>query len=356
MRGVMVLSVMLAAVGCQKQPTAGPAEYAVAPHLPSPRAGTYARVPADPPDPVIRALTYSYQWDASLGGAAAGLALGVLHDDFAITGWRVREASWRAGYPYPVSRVRAWSTPPQSPPPKELVDWLDAIPAGDDLGVVRGRNAAIDVWVALTAHPRQNIGVQPRQLHLGGRIDLPALPGCAYAVATPDGLLFEGSLEIAQRFDLEVPGEWLFRVEDAAGTVALFPVYAGMIPPETTLLDDADLAVVGSVLERVDRMLARVRELYGAEPWVRDVRMDAAAESMLSDTPPNLKAVAGSLGYDPATFSRWGCTGTSVEDCLDRVIWDPRSRPGLLGNTRDMGLAVRVGAGRVRIVALIAPG
>ena len=356
MRGTSLLIGALLLAGCPKKgiPTAD--EYAETPHLPAPRAGTYARVPAEPPDPVVANLASQRQWDASLGGTATGLALGVLHEEHAITGWRVREASWRAGYPYPISRVRAWSTPPAAPAPEELLTWLEAVPPNADLGLIRARDDSMEVWVAVLAEPRVSIGVQPREVQLGARIEIPAIPGCAYAVADPSGRLYEGGLEISQRFDLEIPGEWLFRVDDAEGAAAVFPVYAGMIPPETTLLDDVESRAASTVDDRVAGVLTSVRELYGTRPWQRDPRLDAAAGTLLGSTPPSTEAIAISLGYDPEHFSRWECTGTSVEDCLDRVIWDPRSRPGILGDTQYLGLATDVDAGRVRIIALVAPG
>lgn len=356
MRRALLLVGMVLAAGCPKRSPVSADDYAAPPHLPAPRAGTYARVPQEPVDPVIGALVDKRRWDASLSGAAAGLALGVLHDDHAITGWRVREASWRAGYPYPVRRVRAWSTPPGAEAPDELLSWLEALPAEADLGLVRGRNDSMDVWIAMMAEPRLSVGVQPRQVQLGARVELPAIPGCSYAVADPSGQLYEGALDISQRFDLEVPGEWLFRVDDGEGSAAAFPVYAGMIPPETTLLDDAEASAASSVEERIAGVLASVRELYGTRPWERDPRLDAAASTLLSRAPPETAILAASLGFDPERFSKWECLGTSVEDCLDRVIWDPRSRPGLLGDTRYLGLATEVDAGRVRIVALLAPG
>ena len=120
--------VWLLFMGCRSgAPPSSVADYISSPKLPAPSAGTYARVPQTPKDPVIASTTKSHNWDASLSGAAAGLALDFLETGQPITDWSAREAVWRAGYPYPVSRIRAWNTPQASPPPEALNLWLTDI-------------------------------------------------------------------------------------------------------------------------------------------------------------------------------------------------------------------------------------
>src|SRR5262245_60599968 len=94
------------------------------PRLPSPTSATYEIVTAKPPDPGVEFVLAGHKWDASLGGAAAGLALAVVSDSGSITPPEVREAAWRAGWPYPVHEVRAWATKAGHPPPDEIQTWL----------------------------------------------------------------------------------------------------------------------------------------------------------------------------------------------------------------------------------------
>src|SRR5688572_21052334 len=98
---VALLAALL--LGCPKpavEAAITPDQLAAIPRLPAPRAGTYARVPDRPADPVIASLVEKLTWDASLAGAAAGLALDVAEGRSGLHGWEVREAAWDAGYPY----------------------------------------------------------------------------------------------------------------------------------------------------------------------------------------------------------------------------------------------------------------
>ena len=90
-----VLLALCLFTGCRGGPSpASVADYAQAPQLPAPSAGTYARVPAIPNDPVVAMTAKNMRWDASLSGAAAGLALDFLEKGQPITDWSAREAVW----------------------------------------------------------------------------------------------------------------------------------------------------------------------------------------------------------------------------------------------------------------------
>src|SRR5690606_27529378 len=81
-----------ACAGKQVDPTP---DWNSTPQLPSPRAGSYARVPATPADPVVAALAAGHRWDESLSGAAAGLALAAVRGEGSLEEWLIREAAWQ---------------------------------------------------------------------------------------------------------------------------------------------------------------------------------------------------------------------------------------------------------------------
>ena len=82
---------LMTACGSQRAVVRDSKDYASTPRLPSPHSGTYARATSTPNDPVIAAIMGQHKWDASLSGAAAGLAVGRLMNNRAVTAWRARE-------------------------------------------------------------------------------------------------------------------------------------------------------------------------------------------------------------------------------------------------------------------------
>ncbi len=352
MRIVLTLLLITSACGNKKVKAV---DYQNAPRLPSPVAGTYARVPAQPPDAVIAGLVKGHTWDASLGGAAAGLALAAVSGKKAgLERWEVREAAWRAGYPYPIDTIKGWSTK-QAEEPAPLRDWLTKVESSDDLGLVRARGDDGEAWVALVSKPRASIGVQPRQVEVGGAVNLPSIAGAQYFVCDPDGNVVGGALEIPQQFTLDIDGEWIFSVVDKKGPIALFPVYVAMMPPEVGLFEPGQQVHTGDeALARVAAVLTDLRGAYGLKPWLRDAFLDQAAQGMLSNPEKTAKSVANTLGYAPDATWKWECRGRSVEACLDQILWDPRARPALLTDSEFLGLGAEVMRGGVHVVALIA--
>ena len=330
-------------------------DYESAPRLPSPIAGTYARVKAAAPDPVIQKLTLEHQWDASLGGAAAGLALeAVRNKNTGLEPWEVREAAWRAGYPYPIQRISGWTTSIATEP-TGIRDWLSLVKHNQDLGLVRARGDQSEAWVGLVSDPRATIGSQPRQVRRGETVHIPSIAGAKYMVGDPNGGLVEGSLDVAQDFEVDIDGEWLFEVADAEGQIALFPIYVGMMPPDVGLLTWAPPpATSEALIERVDTLLSDVRGAYGAQRWLRDSFLDQAAQNLLRHPEKTTASVATALGYPLETTWKWECKAHSIEACLDQILWDPLARPALLTESEFLGLAAAVNGREIHLVALIA--
>ena len=69
-----------------------------------------------------------------------------------------------------------------------------------------------------------------------------------------------------------------------------------------------------------------------------------------------LRRVARGVGYEPSTVGMWSCRGPSVESCLDKVLWNPRSRASFLGPQNEYGWVVEASEGQLHVVAVVAEG
>ncbi len=349
--GIVLASIALA--GCPKKAPDEPVyTWADTPKLPSPSAGTYARTEGVPPDPPLRALVQGKRWDASLSGAAAGVAL-AMADTPSLPSWQVRHEVWRAGYPYPVSTLSVWHTPTGALPPDAVTAWLGRAPADGDIGLVRARNTQGDTWVGLMAEPRGNVGVQPRQLPLGATFTLPPIGGARFVVADSHGKLRAGTLELPQTFTVDEPGEWLVKVTDEAGILARFPIYVGITPPTRPLVGET---VSGDPSDQVRDLVSTIRGAHGLAPYEDDLLFDAAARRQLQDTPLTKDELAARLGWPTDALSTWDVQAMSVAEALDRVIWEPESRPALLSESAVAGIAAEDTERGVRVVVIVGFG
>jgi hypothetical protein len=316
-------------------------DYASIPKLPSPHSGTYARAPSTPRDPVIASIVAGHTWDASLSGAAAGLAVDRLMDNRPITGWRAREAAWRAGYPYPVVHIRAWSTAPQSEPPEELMTWLGQVSKTSDLGLIRARDTDMEIWVAMVGEVRHSVGVHPRNVSPGIDHVLPVSDDLTFQLVTPSGFITSGSLATSQRFVLDEQGEWLTVISDSKGTVATWPTYVGLLSPSDNLLDEIEITASQRLDLDVLDALDEVRAIYGVPTWSRTPVLDALAATLHEDPSRDINTLGQSLGYEFGAVHAWSCRLTSTYDCLDAILWEPTFRRGLLGDSTEAGIHLK---------------
>jgi hypothetical protein len=360
LRSLGWVSLVWLLAACPKATPAAAIDWEAMPQLPAPTAGTYSRAPAAPADPVVAWVLTDVEpgrWDASLSGAAAGLALSLAGGHGGLTGPEVREAAWRAGWPYPILRAQVWPVRVGEPPPADIAGWIASQPPAVDLGLVRARGTLTDAWVALVSHPRLDLGVLPRQLPLGGALTLPVIPGARVTVADPAGALVEAELALPFTLTTNHAGEWLveIRATEGAEAIAVFPVYVGLVPPELALLvpgeppvDDAEAA------RRVDQLLAEVRDAYGLEPYQQDPLLDAAVKATAADGAIGVERMSPWVGVAPADLWRWECHSTTLEGCLDAIVWDVRARPGLLAAQALVGRVAHVGPDGVGVVLVVA--
>jgi hypothetical protein len=349
-------SLLLMLLGCPKRPVVPLViDWGETPHLPAPTAGSYALVPERPADRAVASMMTGHQWDASLSGAAAGIALKILAKEGTLTVPELRDAAFKAGWPYPITSAQVWSGQPGGPPPPGVEDWVHSRPPDASLGFVRARGPTDEVWVGLSSKPRIDIGVIPRQLPRGGTLTVPAVPGADVWVADPYGRLDHGPLDVPFTRTAEVEGEWLIEIRDASGTAASFPIYVGMVAPDLGLLvpgqppadwQEADDLTV--------ELLADLRAAYGARMYESDLMLEAVAQAAATNPDLDTRAIAPQVGVEPGNLWRWECQATTVEGCLDAILWDVRARPGLLAERALYSRYVELNTKGVRIVLVVA--
>lgn len=323
---MLTLLLMFACV--PKGPSDWSSFYASPPQLPSPHAGAYARVKTKPSDPVIRSVVADWPWEASLSGAAAGIALDLVSERAVMQPWAIRHAAWQAGYPYPVVQVQGWTVELGATPPPQLAPWVSGnVRPGDDLGLVRARDPEGDIWMALVGRPVVDLGPLPKEVPVGGAVALPPVPGGSYSWATATGRLYEGKLDEGARLATESIGEHLLEVEIDGKLVALVPIYVGMSAPSEALFDSATSPREPADAARVAAdLLIGVRQAYAVGAWQREPLLDSAAAKVENDA--DAERLAKAVGF--LEGERWQCRAQSIEDCIDRLVFDPTLRPVLL--------------------------
>jgi len=340
-------------LSCAKTPNT--AMWEETPRLPSPMSATYARVPAKPPDPGVAEVLAGRAWDASLGGTAAGLALAIVNERGSITPPEVREAAWRAGWPYPVAEVRAWSSQAGKPPPPDVAQWVAAYPEPAAIGLVRARRGSDDMWIGVASKPAIELGAVPRSLPKGDKLLLPSVPGVTANVADPVGTLLHVTLDTPWSTAVQVDGEWLIELMKDGTVLARFPIYVGLAPPEHTLLvpshppqdeQDADDLAIAS--------LADVRDAYGLPPFERDPLLDAMARTVLATPKVSTATLASRVGIPAEDLWKFNCRGSTVETCIDSVMWRSDARPGFLAPRALFGLTAAVSPSGVDLALVVA--
>lgn len=360
------LALLVLVAACKPRPVASLAEiageldYAIPPRLPSPDAAVYATVDGRSMDPVVGPLVRGLRFDSGLAATAAGLALAAAEGEGGLSRWELREAAWQAGYPFPIYDARAWSVVQNGPPPRDLLAWIEATPPEEPMALVRARGHAGDVWIGARARPAMQLDPIPRLANLGTPLRIPALPGGLWRLTDGGGTLTSGPAEAPVEIVLSSAGEWLLQLVAADRREVLkVPIYVGIDAPSDPLLrpdPDAPPFVVGTpedAVDHADELLVHVRETYGLEAFERSPLLDAALDRFADDPEKGAEDMAGSVGMGGAA-TLWRCDDTTVENCLDRWIWDPRRRADLLSETLDtLALHARLDTRGLHLTALL---
>ena len=330
------------------------------PVLPNPERGNYAPAVATARDPLVGALLGERAPDARLEAAAAALALSAVEGKGGLARWELREAAWRAGWPYPITAAQGWGTPEGATPPADLFAWIEALAPGQTFGLARARGPLGDAWVGLLGNDGASLGTVPRSAPLGTLLTLPPVPGATLRLADGRGGLREADLSNGATVPLVLAGEWIARIERNTTLVAHFPVYVGIPAPQVPLLRADDDAAAVTSAEEVDAharaLLSEVRARYVLPPWRPDPLLDAASRALAQDPTRATDAVLERMGAAPGRGVAWRCDDLTVEDCLDRWVWNPAGRAALLDPDLDrLGLDARLDASGVHLVLTLAP-
>jgi len=332
-------------------------DWDLTPVLASPNSGTYGAAPGRSRDPVVSVLTHDMKFDRSLEAAAGGLALNAVEGVGGIQRWELREAAWRGGWPYPVLDARGWSAVANEPPPDDTFQWLSTTAEGDSMALVRARGGMGDGWVGLRGHPEVDLGLLPRGAALGTPLALPAIAGATWRVSDGGGVLYEGTLDRPETLLLASAGEWVVQILREGRELARFPIYVEIDPPEIPLLrSPRDAPLIGST-EDADRwtrdLLKHVRQSYRLPVWESNPLLEAAVKTMAQDPTRPVGEILGALGYARGAVV-WTCDDVTVENCLDRWVWDPRKRGALLSTELDaMGLRTVLDARGVHLTLVL---
>lgn len=363
-RSATVLSALLLLGACKpREPeslsaVADRLDFAMTPRLPAPEAGTYATTQTTARDPVIGELTRWHHYDAGLAGAASGLALAMVEDRGSVSRWELREALWRAGYPYPVFDARGWTVGAQQPPPRDVIAWLEATPRDEPMALMRARGRDSDAWVGMRAHPDIELGSIPRVATLGTALPLPVVAGGTWIASDGTGQVTEGTLDEGAALLLASAGEWMLVLQRGKVELARLPIYVGISPPSEPLLllpeSPPQDVTSEDVTEHARLLLRHVRNTYGMPAWKSSPMFDAAVGRYLQDPSQGARAVLATLGFPGSDAVVWACDAATVENCFDTWMWDPRRRDVLLTPRMDSyGLHASLDARGVHLTLLL---
>jgi hypothetical protein len=189
----------------------------------------------------------------------------------------------------------------------------------------------------------------------GQVVRLPQRPETRYRVSDGLGQLVEGTLDEARDLALNTPGEWIVQIYDDGGDLARFPLYVDRETPRVSVLPAGGGAVANGIQaqERAFQLYKTARAHYETPAPTTDPLLQAAAERALSTPTDDAQALA--LGLSGADEIALGArvSGSDVEDCIDRLLYDPRYRAAFVAPA-PMGaaFAARLQGGRVELVAV----
>jgi hypothetical protein len=333
-------------------------EWTSVPTLPAPESGTYLSFREQPSDDVIAALVRGKHYDGALASAGATLALDAIEHDELLSRWSLREALWRGGFPFPVYDARTWEARPGEPPPRDLLHWIEQISPDEAMALVRARGPKRDIWVGLRAQPELQLGALPRRTQPGAAIHLDPLPGAVFRLTDGVGRMYEGALDAGDDLLLTSSGEWLLEITRERRELVRLPIYVGIAPPAQPILriagDSGNLADAEDARDLARVVLDQVRLAYVMPIWRHDPSLDAAAHKVAASPPELTDRIVGALGYEREDVVIWTCDDVTVQNCIDRWLWDPPRRATLLGRSHtEMGLHAELDARGVHLTLVL---
>ncbi len=340
-RSLPVLLPLLAACGGSTLPPAKLEALGEAtPRLPAPEAQVYATNLGTPGDPLVASQVGELPWEESLSGAAGALGVeaagGTPPDP-----WLVRWTALRAGYPYPVEDFLYEKVDEGSIGERVIQALSDSAVLGSHVGLVRVRAGNGDYWVGLLARPRIALEPVPRELPVGGTVELRSAHGrpaqsVRVKLVSPAGELTRTVLNLGVSFEMDVAGEHWIELSDDLGVLASFPVAVGAPAEPAPPLAGLHLPCA-SPEELEDAswdLLDELRERYDWDPLRADPILASVARAHLADhlghDGPESGAFRGAPGACRASLSCGLLPSTGAESCFQQWLVEPEARASLL--------------------------
>ena len=318
--------------------------------MPSPLGQIYTRALTEPGDSVVSSAMHGLPWDEVLSGAASGVALAMLQGEKPTPYW-LRWHAVLAAWPYPLvgfytARVAYGEVP------KDLIaDARLRAAAGQDLGVVRARDADGDLWVLLASQRTTELGPLPRDPEVGSSLQL---LGARFLLVDPEG---ERHVQEEGSFKVDEAGVWLVEAQAPDGSrIASFPLFAGGKPPQ---VPPVEAEVSGLTEAAALAVLDDIRAWYQFPTLARDAGLDSVARARLrglrdGGLPPAENSLRAA-GFVDVPVAGAECHARTIAACLDGLWWTPDQRRIFAPDLNSVGVAVESDSAGVTVV-LVAAG
>jgi hypothetical protein len=325
-----------------------------APILPAIDADIYSTAPTTPRDHKVATAAAGLEWDESLSGAAANLAID-LSSNMPIDAASVRWAGLKAGWPYPVTYAAMELVDHQSDCPTSL---LESIPAHTHVGIARARGASADAWVVLATNvqrvalPFSNV----QALNSEFRLPYENSEGLSIRAYGSIGELQTGS---SIRFDHE--GEWVLEVIDEAQQTLILraAIYVEGESPDYAPIEPAPADMDNTEAE----ILSMINEVRGhfvdgnliSEPLLSSTARSSLQEWIENGAPSPSHEYLGAITLTGNPPEALICVGETPRACVDQIYWSAQNRGALLNaNQAGAGIASEVIDGVIHAVIHLA--
>lgn len=319
--------------------------------MPSPAGQIYTRALAESPDPIVSKALRGLPWDEVLSGAASGVALGILEGEKP-TPYRLRWHAVLAAWPYPLVGFASARVEHGAVASEIVEEARKRAAAGQELGVVRARQADGDWWVLLASTKPEELGPLPRDPESGATLHL---LGPHFLMVDPRGRSYEQG---AGDFKVQQEGVWIVRAQDNSDqTIATFPLFVGiqapLVPPVAEEVEGLNEAAGRQVMNEV-------RAWYQLPDFQEDDALDSVARARLNallskEALPEPTRSLRAAGFVDVPVAGAECRAPTVASCVDGLWWTPERRAIFTPDLRSLGIAVHTDAQGVTMV-LVAAG
>ena len=331
-----------------------PADSGQTPILPAIDADVYSVSPTEPRDVLVVAAASGLEWDESLSGAAANLAID-LSSNTPIDAASVRWAGLKSGWPYPITYAGMELVAHQTNCPPSL---LENIPSHSHVGIARARGAAADAWVVLSTDVQRVAEPFSNSQELNTVFGLP--------FSNSEGLSFRafgatGEMQSGSSVTFDHEGEWVIEVIDdnLQSLLLRAAIYVDGESP-----DYAPIEAVSAVFEDIDgEILSMVNEVrahfvdgyLNNEPLLTSTARRSLQAWMEEGTPSPPHDELGTVTLTGTPTTSVICVGETPRACIDQIYWSAQQRGALLNaNLSGAGVASQIVDGRIHAVIHLA--